>query len=143
MIANRGSPSRALKSVAGGRRRALFLRRNWAAPRHQYNHQRERERERKKREKEIMSLSKIFSLYSKHEGKHVSQRDPNVYPALGVAADKVWSPVARFESEPSKSHPSMVHIKISYNNKYLCRRDSTSAENLIGASADKPCGSLG
>ncbi|CAI0397182.1 unnamed protein product [Linum tenue] len=65
----------------------------------------------------MAALPRFMVLYSESVGKYL--RHPSIGLAIGVAADKAWEPQAKFEVEPSAAHPSMVHIKCSYNNKYL------------------------
>ncbi|CAL1366054.1 unnamed protein product [Linum trigynum] len=65
----------------------------------------------------MAALPRFMVLYSESVGKYL--RHPSIGLAIGVAADKAWEPQAKFEVEPSAVHPSMVHIKCSYNNKYL------------------------
>ncbi|CAN0922501.1 hypothetical protein LINGRAHAP2_LOCUS33084 [Linum grandiflorum] len=81
-------------------------------------------------------LPKLMVLYSESVGKYI-----NFYRIGGgiqVKGDEVWSPKSRFEVVQSKLHPTMVHIRCSYNNKYLRRYNEDEAIKYIYPSAEEP-----
>ncbi|CAN1312788.1 hypothetical protein LINPERPRIM_LOCUS28756 [Linum perenne] len=82
-----------------------------------------------------MALPKFMVLYSESVGKYVNYFTDD---AIRVTGNQVWSPRSRFEVEPSKLHPSMFHIRCSYNNKYLQRLTDSPINEYIYALADEP-----
>ncbi|CAI0397183.1 unnamed protein product [Linum tenue] len=84
----------------------------------------------------MAALPRFMVLYSKSVGKYL--RHPSIGLAIGVAADKAWEPQAKFEVEPSAVHPFMVHIKCSYNNKYLQPIGGDAIGGWICPMADRP-----
>ncbi|CAN0923151.1 hypothetical protein LINGRAHAP2_LOCUS33433 [Linum grandiflorum] len=75
------------------------------------------------------NIGRYVSYVSDDEGGEFNQ-------ILKVRARKVSNVRSRFEVEPSKVHPTMVHIRSCYDNKYLCRR--SEEEWWIVAAADNP-----
>ncbi|CAN1253325.1 hypothetical protein LINPERPRIM_LOCUS8287 [Linum perenne] len=83
------------------------------------------------------TLPKFVVFYSESVGKYANFVATN--DAIQVMGKQVWSPHSKFEVEQSMVHPTMVHIRCSYNNKYLQRRDSDDPnDNFIFPLADEP-----
>ncbi|CAN1171950.1 hypothetical protein LINPERHAP2_LOCUS29880 [Linum perenne] len=85
------------------------------------------------------TLPRFAMFYSENWGRYisyVSDESGDLNQILQVNARKISSPRARFEVEQSKVHPTMVHIRSCYDNKYLRRR--SEGEWWIVAAADKP-----
>ncbi|CAN1181492.1 hypothetical protein LINPERHAP2_LOCUS35426 [Linum perenne] len=64
----------------------------------------------------MTTFPKHVVLYSESVGKYAnfSAGDP-----IQVNGKQAWSPFSRFEVRQSTNHPTMVHLRSSYNNKYL------------------------
>ncbi|CAN1171194.1 hypothetical protein LINPERPRIM_LOCUS7848 [Linum perenne] len=83
------------------------------------------------------TLPKFVVFYSETVGKYANFVATN--NAIQVMGKQVWSPHSKFEVEQSMVHPTMVHIRCSYNNKYLQRRESDDPnDNFIFPLADEP-----
>ncbi|CAN0922664.1 hypothetical protein LINGRAHAP2_LOCUS33174 [Linum grandiflorum] len=71
------------------------------------------------------TMPKFVVFYSKSAGKYVnyiSDEGGELNQVLEIASPKVWNPLSRFEVVPSTAHPSMVHIRSCYNNRFLKRK---------------------
>ncbi|CAN1818621.1 hypothetical protein LINPERHAP1_LOCUS28443 [Linum perenne] len=55
---------------------------------------------------------------------------------LSAKSDQAWNPFSKFEMVKSKAHPTMVHIRCCYSNRYLRRQSDT--EWWIVAAANEP-----
>nr|AIU47286.1 amaranthin-like lectin [Linum usitatissimum] len=85
------------------------------------------------------TLPRFAMFYSGNWGRYVSYMSDEggeFNQILKVSARKVSNPRSRFEVEPSNVHPTMVHIRSCYDNKYLRRR--SEEEWWIVAAADSP-----
>ncbi|CAN1253323.1 hypothetical protein LINPERPRIM_LOCUS8285 [Linum perenne] len=83
------------------------------------------------------TLPKFVVFYSETVGKYANFVATN--EAIQVMGKQVWSPHSKFEVEQSMVHPTMVHIRCSYNNKYLQPRVSDDPnDNFIFPLANEP-----
>ncbi|CAN1253324.1 hypothetical protein LINPERPRIM_LOCUS8286 [Linum perenne] len=83
------------------------------------------------------TLPKFVVFYSTAgRGKYWTYLTNDARDYIVLEGTKASDPGSRFEIEQSKVHPSMVHIRCSFNNKYL--RQQSNSSNSIVAEADKP-----
>ncbi|CAN1344057.1 hypothetical protein LINPERPRIM_LOCUS39961 [Linum perenne] len=89
-------------------------------------------------------LPKFVALYATTAKKYVKYQadggSNNYKQILAAKAEQLASSLAKFEILPSTDHPSMVHIRCCYNNKYL--RMDTNGGRILTASMDYPDESL-
>ncbi|CAN1250384.1 hypothetical protein LINPERPRIM_LOCUS7410 [Linum perenne] len=83
----------------------------------------------------MATFPKHVVLYSEGVGKYAnfSAGDP-----IQVNGKQAWNPHSRFEIEQSMIHPAMIHIRCSYNNKYLQPHNRDYNLNYMEVVTDEP-----
>ncbi|CAN6195471.1 unnamed protein product [Urochloa humidicola] len=97
----------------------------------------------------VDELPSCIALQSKSNGKflrYVHEHGERNYRQLQLNGEDPFNPFTRFDVEPSRLHPGLVHIRCRYNRKYwraaAHRRgvdgDDDSGRWIIVADADEP-----
>lgn len=79
----------------------------------------------------------IIGLKSAYNNKYLRYRyeEGEAHGLLQFAADSITDPYAQFQVQYSKTYDGLVHLKCSFNNKYMVRW--SPGHNWITASANK------
>ncbi|CAN1171192.1 hypothetical protein LINPERPRIM_LOCUS7846 [Linum perenne] len=77
----------------------------------------------------------VFPTSNARYWKYLSNDTSQYIVSTGIKAS---DSDARFEIEQSSVHPALIHIRCSYNNKYLRPQESEYNLNHIQAAADEP-----
>ncbi|CAN1253320.1 hypothetical protein LINPERPRIM_LOCUS8282 [Linum perenne] len=85
----------------------------------------------------VTTLPKFVVFYSTYRETYWKYL-PDVSSLVVPHGTKASDPGSRFEIEQSKVHPALIHIRCSYNNKYLRSQESDCFQYFMVAAADEP-----